>query len=146
MLLLNEQRFNGSVQYGKHLLGLFPLPDNITYTLSYLTASHLLPSLSNLSFLLLFLPSTSISTFEHHTLPSDQTPLPHLINSKKALLHPLPSCPIFHFSSSFLSLCVIHFDSFERPMCQSAIRALPSQQATVKHGHCPFEGVAEDSD
>lgn len=94
-----------------------------------------------------------ISTIVHHHWPSEPTRLSHLIisNSKRhsSTLHPLHLPTIFHFSSRFLTLCVIHFDSFGRPMCQSDTRLLPSQWATVKHPGSltvSFEGVVGDVD
>lgn len=152
-LLLNERRFSESVQYGKHLLRPLPLPDSITFTLSYLTANHPLPSLFTLSLLSLFLlllfppplylnhcpPSLALWTNSSATFNHKQF--------KKAFLHPLHSPTIFHFSSRFLTLCVIHFDSFGHPVCQSDTRLLPSQWATVKHPGSltvSFEGAVGD--
>lgn len=103
-LLLNDRRFSESVQYGKHLLRPLPLPDSITFTLSYLTANHPLPSLFTLSLLSLFLLLLfPLSLYLNHCPPS----LALWTNSsvtfnhkqfKKAFLHPPPSSLAYNFS------------------------------------------------
>lgn len=61
---------------------------------------------------------------------------------KKAFLHPLHLPTIFHFSSRFLPLCVIHFDSFLRPCANQTQGYYPvsEQQWSIQgRWQCPLK-------
>lgn len=120
-MLLNERRISESVQYEKHLLRLLSLPDSITSTLSYLTANHPLLSLFTLSLPSLFPPPQfPLSLYLTHcpSSPALQSNSSVTFN-QRAIQNvsppPLPSPIIFHFSSRFLLLHVIHPDSAISP-------------------------------